>query len=1248
MRSKLKRRNYFNHFRYLKANIILLQETHGHLDDEVFWRSEWGGQAYFSHGEKNARGVAILIQKNFACKFIKCLNDNFGRIIAILFEIDSQLITICSIYAPNQDKPEFFVEALNKVEELQNDLKIIAGDFNTVLSVERDIRGGKGFSNQKTREFINEYMELNDIVDIWRICNPDVFRSTYIDRRNEPNILMERIDYFLISSALVQNIVKTDILLSFVSDHAPVLIQLQIIPHIPGKGYWKLNNSLLNDDILCQEINEAIVNIFVDLPELDIFEKWELIKLAAREKFIVRSARLTKSRDNKLKALEKKLAFLIRERDGIEIPNFSIFNDLDQQILLIKSDIEEIMSIKSNGCFLRSKARFFELGEKPTSYFLSLEKHNHNKKTILRLEDPQTGTVHTDPANILDILNVYYKKLYSLKNIDLDPDYLATLNIPQISEGDKYMLDGPIQLEEIHIALKQLKINKCPGVDGLTPEFYLKFWPLLAKPMHKLFQEIVSRKILHSSARDGVLSLLDKPYKNLLKVTNWCPLTLLNTDYKLFAKVLSNRLQHVLPALIHSDQSGYMKGRNIADNILDLLSVIKKCEEDQIPAILLSVDFKKAYDSLDWTALKEILRAFNFGEDFISMVMICYTDIRTAVINNNHWSAWFKPKSGLEQGCVLSCFLFILAIEILALKIRQNDSILGIQFNNKVKKLGQFVDDLWTVLRFDIDSFQELLFEFIEFKDFTGLDINYDKTEILRLGSLRYSDAKFYSTLPIKWSDGPIKILGVFVHSCFEELLSLNYDKLVVKVENIMKSWLSRQLTLIGKIQIVNSLITSQFTYQLQCLPDPPKYIIDKILQLIKFFIWDGRRAKISYKRLISSYKDGGLQLRDLELANKSLKLAKFKTLLLNQHFWTEEALGVFPISPELILKLNFSRKDVSKFMRPSFFTDMCKEWADLNFTSPDNCNDIFAQILWFNSFIKVDEKWHFSHKMYIAGVVKVIDLFNLDFGRFYSYQEFIELYENSDVNFLEFHQIISAIPREWKRILLENQPSPPKLSLDFREKFESTKIKPSRFCYDFLRSQIGVSNIALSVIWNNDLCLKGSDKIDTTGMSRLFKKIRKTTSCTKLIYFQYRLVTKSLTTNIHVAKWNENVSELCTFCKTCKETTVHLFFECKAVQKLFKALTKWLNYFHAINITLTKTLVLFNNYSKRQSTLINFVLLVTKFYIYKCKVQNVDLNFVNLVSDIKSYQNIERLIAFKNDKLYQYARKWDDFSVFI
>lgn len=171
-----KRRKIFNHLHHCKAHIVMLQETHSDPKVVKLWKSEWGGAMLCNHGQTNARGVAILIDRKLSHKILKTAKDTDGRVLAVKIQLENMIVTLASVYAPNRDEPIFFVNAFQLIDSLENDLQIIAGDFNTVLDINLDLVGGKGCSNRKTREFINEFMQQNNIVDIWRIQNPNRFR----------------------------------------------------------------------------------------------------------------------------------------------------------------------------------------------------------------------------------------------------------------------------------------------------------------------------------------------------------------------------------------------------------------------------------------------------------------------------------------------------------------------------------------------------------------------------------------------------------------------------------------------------------------------------------------------------------------------------------------------------------------------------------------------------------------------------------------------------------------------------------------------------------------------------------------------------------------------------------------------------------------------------------------------------------------------------------------------------------------
>ena len=160
--------------------------------------------------------------------------------------------------------------------------------------------------------------------------------------------------------------------------------------------------------------------------------------------------------------------------------------------------------------------------------------------------------------------------------------------------------------------------------------------------------------------------MIPKDENNLTTLSNWRPITLLNVDYKILAKVISKRIESVLPKLIHSDQTGFIKGRFIGQNVRLLNDLLEYTDVKKIPGILLFIDFEKAFDTIEWPFIQNVLRHFNFGQVIRKWVSILYSDVESAVINGGYMTNYFKVSRGVRQGCPLSPLLFVLAVEILA------------------------------------------------------------------------------------------------------------------------------------------------------------------------------------------------------------------------------------------------------------------------------------------------------------------------------------------------------------------------------------------------------------------------------------------------------------------------------------------------------------------------------------------------------------------------------------------------------
>ena len=304
------------------------------------------------------------------------------------------------------------------------------------------------------------------------------------------------------------------------------------------------------------------------------------------------------------------------------------------------------------------------------------------------------------------------------------------MQLPKLSDDNKENLEGELTIAECRLILETFNFGKSPGEDGFTVEFYMKFFELLASDLVESLNTAYSKGELSISQRRGVVTLIPKADSDTLKLTNWRPITLLNADYKIASKAIATRIKKVLPQLIHTDQTGFMKDRFIGQNIRLLCDLLEQTELENIRGILLQLNFRKAFDTIEWPMIQQVLSIFNFGVSIKRWTGTFYCNAESSVINNGFTTRQLKLSRGVRQGCPLSPYLFILSEEILASKIRQDNSICGVFIFHKELKISQFVDDTSFTCS-DLISVQNALLILNEFGILSGLKLNESKTKAL-------------------------------------------------------------------------------------------------------------------------------------------------------------------------------------------------------------------------------------------------------------------------------------------------------------------------------------------------------------------------------------------------------------------------------------------------------------------------------------------------------------------------------------
>lgn len=220
----------------------------------------------------------------------------------------------------------------------------------------------------------------------------------------------------------------------------------------------------------------------------------------------------------------------------------------------------------------------------------------------------------------------------------------------------------------------------------------------------------------------------------MTECSNYRPISLLNQDYKLFTSILAKCLETILLDIIQLDQTGFIKRRQIQDNVRRTVHIINNINKNKLNAVLLGLDAEKAFDSVDWLFLYKLLEKFQFHRDFAKVIQALYYRPTATIQINGGLSNQFELERGCCQGCPLSPLLFALFIEPLSQWIKQNEKIKGIRVSNEEHKIALFADDIMIYLADPCNSLPELLTTLKEYSLLSGYKLNtQDSNSILQL-----------------------------------------------------------------------------------------------------------------------------------------------------------------------------------------------------------------------------------------------------------------------------------------------------------------------------------------------------------------------------------------------------------------------------------------------------------------------------------------------------------------------------------
>ncbi|KAG7536993.1 Zinc knuckle CX2CX4HX4C [Arabidopsis suecica] len=448
--------------------------------------------------------------------------------------------------------------------------------------------------------------------------------------------------------------------------------------------------------------------------------------------------------------------------------------------------------------------------------------HRSSTKIILNtisvIEDDEESEVHEEDQ-IAKVVAHYFQKIFTT-NQNVDFGVVEEVIQPKISLAMNDSLIGIPVVKEIKEAVFSINANKAPGPDGFSASFYQAYWSIIGDDVSRDIQSFFLSNTLHQRKNETHVCLIPKGTAPR-KVGDYRPIALCNTHYKIIAKILTKRLQPLLPKLISKFQSAFVPNRAISDNILithETLHFLQTSDAKKFCSMAVKTDMSKAYDRIEWGFLRAVLEKIGFHEKWISWIMTCVESVSYSFLLNGAPQGKVIPSRGLRQGDPLSPYLFILCTEVLSGLCEQA------QFKGRLPGI----------------EWQE-------------------QALLLIISSSRMIQCFFVnphlSVAPLSW----------------RSLVVMSLPRIRQKAH----SWSSHFLSGAGKQVLLKAVLAAMPTYSMSCFKIPSS-LCKQIQSILTRFWWDDKPSKkkmcwVAWEKLTRLKSDGGLGFRDIEAFNDAL-----------------------------------------------------------------------------------------------------------------------------------------------------------------------------------------------------------------------------------------------------------------------------------------------------------------------------------------------------------------------------------------
>ncbi len=759
----------------------------------------------------------------------------------------------------------------------------------------------------------------------------------------------------------------------------------------------------------------------------------------------------------------------------------------------------------------------------------------------------------------MTLLGPFYSQLYeseSPKDNSEMLNFFAEQNIPNISTEDKNNLEIPISIAEIIKAITLMNSGKSPRPDGFCVEFFKKFSKQLAPLLLGMFNESLQQGTLPPTLRQAAISLIHKKGKDPDKFSSYRPVSLLNVDVKILAKVLASRLETVLPTFMSEDQTGFIKNRHSFTNVPRLLNIVFSPSSTTAPEGVISLDAEKAFDRVEWKYLFFSLHKFSFGEHFITWVPLLYTSPQACVCTSAIRSTFFPLTRGTRQGWPLSPLLFAIAIEPLSIVLKTNRSISGIRRGGAEHKVSLYADDLLLYVSNPKTAISHILDTLKIFGTFSEYKFNIGKSDFFPINELAGDIVQ--SDLPFTLSLTTFKYLGVNVSRKISLLFDNNFSVLNAKVKEDLQKCNSLQITLAGRIQSIKMNIVPRYLYLFQCLSlFLPRSFFRSIDSLFSSFIWSKKSPRLQKLLLQRNKAAGSLGLPNLQLYYWAANLQNIvHWAFYPKTQWCQLESHSCHFSSLKVLVCHVERFKPKRYTDNPIVISTLKIWQQIKqyfgwntlpLNTPICNNDLFKPA-------KIDARFSRWEKQ---GLSTIADLYSG--GTFSSFAHLCSAFNLQQSDHFRYFQI--------RHFLKSNTPSfpdaPPSSGIDNLLLVTTMARRHISFLYDLLTPDAPPALQRIKSEWETELGVV----IPDDWWNEALEGIKSCSTCARFQLIQFKIVHRAHYSKSRLAKIYPNLTDTCDRCLQATCNLTHMFWSCPRLGEY------WRSYFRVISVILEQVI---------------------------------------------------------------------------